>query len=114
MTEIDNTQLPETKWLILEREDSVLKIWFNRPEAKNALNTAMTEELVAVLEAVHDDRSVRTIVLRGKGGVFCAGGDIKGFKSDMQAVEPSEAATGSYYFGRRCGYRWRSRSGLCR
>ena len=89
MTEIDNTQLPETKWLILEREDSVLKIWFNRPEAKNALNTAMTEELVAVLEAVHDDRSVRTIVLRGKGGVFCAGGDIKGFKSGMQTVESS-------------------------
>ena len=99
MTEIDNTQLPETKWLILEREDSVLKIWFNRPEAKNALNTAMTEELVAVLEAVHDDRSIRTIVLRGKGGVFCAGGDIKGFKSGMQTVESSEIAKGNRAFG---------------
>ena len=33
------------------------------------------------------DRTVRTIVLRGNGGVFCAGGDIKGFKSGMQPIE---------------------------
>ena len=92
MTELATAKLPETKSLILERKDSVLKIWFNRPEAKNALNTEMTEELVAVLEAVRDDRTVRTIVLRGKGGVFCAGGDIKGFKSGMQTVEASEIA----------------------
>lgn len=99
MTELATAKLPETKSLILERKDSVLKIWFNRPEAKNALNTEMTEELVAVLEAVRDDRTVRTIVLRGKGGVFCAGGDIKGFKSGMQTVEASEVAKGNRAFG---------------
>jgi isohexenylglutaconyl-CoA hydratase len=41
MSEFSKTQLPETHSLILDRQGSVLKIWFNRPEAKNALNAAM-------------------------------------------------------------------------
>ena len=80
MSDIAKTQLPATNMLLLEREGSVLKIWFNRPEAKNALNAEMTDDLVNVLTAVKDDRSIRTIVLRGNGGFFCAGGDIKGFQ----------------------------------
>jgi isohexenylglutaconyl-CoA hydratase len=36
------------------------------------------------LGAVRDDRAVRGITLRGKGGVFCAGGDLKGFKANYQ------------------------------
>ena len=99
MTDLERTKLPEVYSLILEREGSVLKIWFNRPEAKNALNTEMTEELVAVLDAVYDDRTIRSIVLRGKGGIFCAGGDIKGFKSGMQTVDASEVAKGNRAFG---------------
>ena len=92
-----NCQL--TQSLILERDESVLKIWFNRPEAKNALSAEMTEELHAVLDAVCDDRSIRTIVLRGAGGVFCAGGDIKGFKSGMQATDADEVAASNRSFG---------------
>lgn len=78
------TTLPETTALILEHQESVLRIWFNRPEARNALSAEITGELASVLDAVHDNRAIRTIVLRGKGGVFCAGGDIKGFRSGMQ------------------------------
>ena len=85
------TVLPATTALILEHEGSVLKGWLNRPEARNALSLEMTEELTTVFDAVRDDRSIRTIVLRGKGGIFCAGGDIKGFKSSMQGEEVSAA-----------------------
>lgn len=84
------TTLPETTALILERQDSVLRIWFNRPDVRNALTAEITGELHTVLDAVRDDRTVRTLVIRGKGGVFCAGGDIKGFKSGMQG--PGDAA----------------------
>ncbi|MGI9286181.1 MAG: enoyl-CoA hydratase/isomerase family protein [Pseudomonadales bacterium] len=93
--------LPNTKALILEQEGSVLRVWLNRPEARNALSLEMTEELDAVFDAVRDDRGIRTIVLRGKGGIFCAGGDIKGFKSGMQAEEVSaaEVARGNRSFG---------------
>ncbi|MFT5483732.1 MAG: isohexenylglutaconyl-CoA hydratase [Halieaceae bacterium] len=95
------TDLPETTDLIVERSGSVLRIWLNRPEAKNALTAEMTGELMAVLDAVRDDRSVRTIVLRGKGGVFCAGGDIKGFKSGLQGetISAAEIARGNRSFG---------------
>ncbi|MEH6582554.1 MAG: enoyl-CoA hydratase/isomerase family protein [Halioglobus sp.] len=95
------SQLPDTTDLILEHEGSVLKIWFNRPDARNALSAEMVEELEQVLDAVRDDRSIRTIVLRGKGGFFCAGGDIKGFKSGLQGGEPDpeEVARGNRGFG---------------
>lgn len=93
-------QLPETAALILERDGSVLKIWFNRPDARNALTGDVVDELTRVLDAIRDDRSVRTIVLRGKGGVFCAGGDIKGFKSGMQGGgDAKEIARGNRTFG---------------
>lgn len=94
------TTLPTTTALILEREESVLRIWLNRPEARNALTGEVTGELAAVLDAVRDDRTIRTLVLRGKGGVFCAGGDIKGFKSGMQGSgDAKEIARGNRSFG---------------
>ena len=99
MSDLSNAALPVTRSLLLERDDWVLKIWFNRPEAKNALSAQMTEELNAVLDAVSEDRSLRAIVLRGAGGVFCAGGDIKGFKSGMQATDADEVAASNRSFG---------------
>jgi isohexenylglutaconyl-CoA hydratase len=99
MSDLSNAVLPVTQSLLLERDDWVLKIWFNRPEAKNALSAQMTEELNAVLDAVSEDRSLRAIVLRGAGGVFCAGGDIKGFKSGMQATDADEVAASNRSFG---------------
>lgn len=99
MTDLSKNQLPAANHLVLERAGSVLKIWLNRPESKNALSAEMTDELQQVLDAVRDDRSIRTIVLRGKGGVFCAGGDIKGFKSGMQAVDADTVAKSNRSFG---------------
>ena len=84
------TALPTTNDLILEQAGSVLTIWFNRPEAKNALSGEMVDELHAVLDAAAADKTLRTLILRGKGDIFCAGGDIKGFKSGLQGGEPSE------------------------
>ena len=56
--------LPDTTALILEPRGSVLTIWLNRPEVKNALSADMVAELSAVLDASRDDRSLRTIILR--------------------------------------------------
>ena len=93
--------LPTTNDLVLEHEGSVLTIWFDRVEAKNSLSGEMVAELDAVLDAVREDRTIRTLVIRGKGGIFCAGGDIKGFKSGSQGGEQSEAdvARGNREFG---------------
>ncbi len=95
------TALPKTNDLIVERNGSVLSIWLNRPEAKNSLSPEMIDELHAVLDAVRDDRSLRSLILRGKGGIFCAGADLKGFQSSAQdgASNTDEVARGNRSFG---------------
>lgn len=70
--------------LIVEKEAGWLTLWMNRPAVRNALSAEMMAAMRAALNAVRDDRSIRGITLRGKGGVFCAGGDLKNFKSGFQ------------------------------
>lgn len=94
------TTLPATSTLILEHEESTLRIWFDRPQMHNALTAEVVDELSAVLDAVRDDRAIRTLVLRGKGGVFCAGGDISRFKFTMQdSGDAAAIARGNRSFG---------------
>jgi isohexenylglutaconyl-CoA hydratase len=69
--------LPDTKTLLLALDGGVLHITLNRPESRNAMNRSMVEEINAVFDAVRDAEPVRAIVLRGAGGHFCAGGDLK-------------------------------------
>ncbi len=69
--------LPNCETLLLSLEDGVLHITLNRPESRNAMSLAMVGELRATLVAVRQDPGVRALVLRGAGGHFCAGGDIK-------------------------------------
>ena len=78
------TNLPKTENILLEQDAGWLTIWFNRPDNRNALSKELTTELKAVLNAVRDKKNIRGITLRGKGGVFCAGGDLKGFKNNYQ------------------------------
>jgi enoyl-CoA hydratase len=66
-----------TEHLITERHGATLVLTLNRPEAKNAFSIPMLVGLHdAWLEADADD-GVRTIVLTGAGGAFCAGMDLK-------------------------------------
>lgn len=78
--------LPDVTALELEEDGGWLTIWFNQPGSRNALNDALVGDLLAVLDAVRDDRKVRGITLRGRGGVFCAGGDLKSFRNTLQSL----------------------------
>lgn len=70
--------LPKCKTLALAFEHGVLRVTLNRPESRNAMTATMVNELRTVTEAASADGSgVRAIVLRGAGGHFCAGGDLK-------------------------------------
>ncbi len=64
--------------VLLERVGGVAVVSLNRPQVKNALDTAMTDELAQLFRALRDDAPVRSVVLTGVGGDFCAGGDVKG------------------------------------
>ena len=74
------TNLPDTTYLVTELDKGWLTVWLNRPDVKNAMSRALTDELQAVLALICDDRTVRGMTLRGKDGVFCAGGDLKELK----------------------------------
>lgn len=90
--------LPNCETLLLERDGGVLHVTLNRPDSRNAMSLAMVGELRAVLAAVRDDRAVRAIVLRGAGGHFCAGGDIKDM-AGARAAGPDAYAALNRAFG---------------
>ena len=56
----------------------VVTVEMNRPEALNAMNTAMGEDLLRCFEGLQWDRAVRAVVFTGAGAkAFCVGGDLK-------------------------------------
>lgn len=55
----------------------VLKIIFNRPEKRNAINPETRDALCAAMEAAVENQNIRAIILTGAGGNFSAGGDIE-------------------------------------
>jgi enoyl-CoA hydratase/carnithine racemase len=65
----------QTVSVLVERPIATVKL--NRPDALNALNSLLVRELVAALDALAADDSVRCVVLTGSDKAFCAGADIK-------------------------------------
>lgn len=65
-----------TEPLELKRDGAVLHVMFNRPERRNAITFDMMRALTEAFQAAASDPSLRAVVLRGKGGHFCAGGDL--------------------------------------
>ena len=62
---------------LVEREDHVLVITLNRPEAKNALSPGMLAGLYHAWRRLDDDPELHCAILTGRGDVFCAGTDLK-------------------------------------
>ena len=56
------------------------------PERRNALAVAMRERLAAAFERIEADAAVRAVVVTGRGGTFCAGGDVSGMDADTLAA----------------------------
>lgn len=77
------TQIWETgtEELLGELRDGVLCLTFNRPDARNALSDRLSPALRRAIAEAGDDERVRCLLLTGKGGAFCAGGDVKGMGS---------------------------------
>lgn len=86
-------KLPKTTKIENELKDGWLTIWFNSPENRNALGDELAGDFTNTLKAVRNDRSVRGITMRGRHSVFCAGGDLKGFK----ALQDTGAAREVFY-----------------
>jgi 2-(1,2-epoxy-1,2-dihydrophenyl)acetyl-CoA isomerase len=61
----------------VERAGAAVTLVLHRPQARNAIDVSLREELRARLEEVAADDSVRAVVLTGAGGAFSAGADLK-------------------------------------
>jgi 2-(1,2-epoxy-1,2-dihydrophenyl)acetyl-CoA isomerase len=59
--------------------DGVAHVVLNRPDAANSINLTMGRELREVAIACDEDASVRAVLLRANGKLFCAGGDLTSF-----------------------------------
>jgi enoyl-CoA hydratase/carnithine racemase len=69
-----------------EKRGAVAVVTLDRPEALNAYDVAMRDDLHAALGAVDADPEVRVLVLRGAGRAFSAGGDLREFGSAPSPV----------------------------
>ena len=67
-------------FLFVEDRGAVRILTMNRPEKRNALNTALTRALLEGLRAAEAAESVAAVVLTGAGQGFCAGADLSEFK----------------------------------
>lgn len=80
--------------VITEQHDGWVKLTLNRPEAKNALNTAVLARVAEALTAAAADPTVRAALICGADGTFAAGADIaeiEGKTSAEGAHDPRKA-----------------------
>ena len=80
--------------VIIEQHDGWVKLTLNRPEAKNALNTAVLARVAEALTAAAADTTVRAALICGADGTFAAGADIaeiEGKTSAEGAHDPRKA-----------------------
>jgi 2-(1,2-epoxy-1,2-dihydrophenyl)acetyl-CoA isomerase len=70
--------MPDFSALQYRLENDVAWVTLNRPEQRNAVNAAMREELLQILNEAQTDPGVRALVLTGAGKGFCTGADLSG------------------------------------
>jgi enoyl-CoA hydratase/carnithine racemase len=75
----------------LHNDGGVAVLRIDRPEVMNAIDDATRAELIAALDTVARDATMKALVLTGTGKAFSAGGDIRGMKQRLEAP-PGEVA----------------------
>jgi enoyl-CoA hydratase/carnithine racemase len=63
--------------ILVDAEDGVAVVTLNRAEKRNALSLATMLELIAALETIAADRTIRAVIVRGLGPAFSAGHDLR-------------------------------------
>ena len=97
-------ELMDFETLALRRDGPVLHVTLHRPEVRNAMSIAMVRELRVVLAQQEMGSSTRVIVLRGAGGHFCAGADLRDLAAARAqlAEQPDAVVAVNAAFGELC------------
>jgi enoyl-CoA hydratase len=85
----------------VERENKLATVTFNRPEALNAVNSELHDELERIWIDLANDEDVYAILLTGAGKAFSAGGDVKAMASRWGTEEGRKWALKTASAGRR-------------
>jgi 2-(1,2-epoxy-1,2-dihydrophenyl)acetyl-CoA isomerase len=90
----NNKGKPMTTDIVLQNlDEGLLTITMNRPDRRNALNPDMTRGLVEAARRAAEDHEVRAVLLKGAGGTFCVGGDVKSMAAGRAPVTFEEKMT---------------------
>lgn len=79
---------------IFERHGHVALITFDRPEARNAINAAMSIAVGEAIDELQRDPDLRVGVLTGAGTAFCAGADLKEVAAGRPLIGPDQRDSG--------------------
>lgn len=77
-----------TEPVTVEMTDEIMLISLNRPEARNAVNSELSQALGEALESADLDPQVRVVLLRATGTAFCAGADLKAIAAGDSVLAP--------------------------
>src|SRR5262245_3367846 len=88
------------KTIAVDRDGAVAHVWLNRPQARNALNQEILEEIAAVFGWLEAQFDVRVVVLGGRGPTFCAGADRKNAPGVARMLEPGVSARETHWLAR--------------
>lgn len=69
--------MADDRVVLLEEDDGIFTVTFNRPEKRNAMNPPMHEQMHAMLSQLKYNDKVRVLIITGAGESFCAGQDLK-------------------------------------
>ena len=76
----------EFKTLIIEKKERIATLTFNRPEALNAIDKTMFEELPVAIRSLNEDNEVRVVIVTGAGRGFCSGADVRSSFSTLSEL----------------------------
>jgi trans-feruloyl-CoA hydratase/vanillin synthase len=91
----------EYKNIIVDKNDGVTTVRFNRPEKKNAMSPGLHRDMYDVLTELENDKETQVLVVTGNGDAFCAGQDLKEYFYQLKDDPVAEAEI------RRISHAWR-------
>lgn len=70
--------------------DGVVVVTINDPDAKNAVNWEMNQEMIREFDRIEKDPDARVMIITGSGRIFCSGGNIKRMTAQGKSLEPPD------------------------
>jgi enoyl-CoA hydratase/carnithine racemase len=87
-----------TEAVLYEQDGAVVTLTLNRPERRNPISEReVVDALVAALERIQGDTSVRVAILTGAGSAFSSGGDLRAMEDALAERVRDPASTIAYY-----------------